>query len=143
MRLVLPWTTINIVMLFLYWICTSFTFADTRSEFSLLYPDSLIKISPQYRQFAPAQDQISENRARALLQFAGKTILKEIHERNRKHTLSYIKTVGENRRSYMALYKKKLISQLGVDVSRFKKGLNRSKDLCAIVGGLFTRDSRI
>lgn len=78
-------------------------------------------MSLQYRQFAPDQDQLSENRPRALIQFAGKTILKEIHERNRKYTLSYVKEVGENRRSYMALYKKKLSNQLTADVSRFLK----------------------
>ncbi|KAF8509808.1 vacuolar protein sorting-associated protein 13 [Gautieria morchelliformis] len=69
----------------------------------------------QYRQFAPNQDQLSQNRARALIQFAGKTILKEIHERNRKYTLSYVKEVGNHRRSYMALYKKKLSNQLTPD----------------------------
>jgi vacuolar protein sorting-associated protein 13A/C len=67
---------------------------------------------------------MGDNRARALLQFAGKTILKEIHEKNRKHTLSYVKEVGENRRSYMAFYKKKLTNQLSVDVSAFLNKLS-------------------
>ena len=101
-------------------------------------------MSLQYRQFAPVQDQLSENRPRALIQFAGKTILKEIHERNRKNTLSYVKEVGENRRSYMALYKKKLSNQLTADVSRFAHALEQFKDACTSdIGHLITGSTRI
>ncbi|KAF8591826.1 vacuolar protein sorting-associated protein 13 [Ramaria rubella] len=66
----------------------------------------------QYRQFAPDPHALNANRARALIEFAGKTILREIHEKNRKHTLPYIKQVGESRRSYMTLYRKKLSNQM-------------------------------
>ncbi|KAF8516153.1 hypothetical protein BU17DRAFT_51124 [Hysterangium stoloniferum] len=66
----------------------------------------------QYRQIAPAQSDLEQNRARALIQFAGKTILREIHERNRKYTLAYIKEVGQDRRSYMAVFRKKLVNHM-------------------------------
>ncbi|KIJ26914.1 hypothetical protein M422DRAFT_55307 [Sphaerobolus stellatus SS14] len=80
----------------------------------------------QYRRFAPDQAALQENRPRALINFAGNTILREIRERNRKYTWAYISEVGKKRREYMSLFKKKLLNQLSPEDTHALEGLEHN-----------------
>ncbi|SNX84266.1 related to VPS13 - involved in regulating membrane traffic [Melanopsichium pennsylvanicum] len=61
----------------------------------------------QYRKFRPSQEQLEQNKPRALLRFAGKAILNEVHERHRVWTWDYFKQRRDDRKEYVELFKQK------------------------------------
>ncbi|KAG8963047.1 hypothetical protein FRC03_003482 [Tulasnella sp. 419] len=61
----------------------------------------------QYRKYKPSEEQLKENRAKALLKFAGDSILREIHEKNKKWTWDYLRERRDDRHKYVELFKRK------------------------------------
>ncbi|SPO25926.1 related to VPS13 - involved in regulating membrane traffic [Ustilago trichophora] len=61
----------------------------------------------QYRKFRPSQEELEENKPRALLRFAGKAILNEVHERHRVWTWDYFRERRDDRKEYVELFKQK------------------------------------
>lgn len=61
----------------------------------------------QYRKFRPSAEELEENRPRALLRFAGKAILNEVHERHRVWTWDYFRERRDDRKEYVELFKQK------------------------------------
>ncbi|KAJ1311503.1 hypothetical protein OPQ81_009990 [Rhizoctonia solani] len=61
----------------------------------------------QYRAHRPSEGELGDNKARAMLRFAGKMILKEIHEKNYKWTWEYFAKRRDDRKEYVRLFKKK------------------------------------
>ncbi|TFY54315.1 hypothetical protein EVJ58_g8935 [Rhodofomes roseus] len=61
----------------------------------------------QYQKFRPKAEQLNENRPRALLQFAGRAILDEVHEHRRRWTWAYFAERRNERHRYVELFKKK------------------------------------
>jgi vacuolar protein sorting-associated protein 13A/C len=70
----------------------------------------------QYRQYRPTKEELEENKGRALIRFAGRAILGDIHERNRRWTWAYFAERREDRKAYVDLFKKQMLNQL-VDLS--------------------------
>ncbi|OSX67568.1 hypothetical protein POSPLADRAFT_1064162 [Postia placenta MAD-698-R-SB12] len=66
----------------------------------------------QYQRYRPSAERLTEDRPRALLQFAGKAILDEVHERNRKWTWGYFAERRDDRHRYVELFKKKQLNTL-------------------------------
>jgi vacuolar protein sorting-associated protein 13A/C len=65
---------------------------------------------------------VEKNRGRALISFAGKAILSDIHERNRRWTWAYFAERRDDRNAYVELFKKQMLNQLaagGADLQRF------------------------
>lgn len=61
----------------------------------------------QYRRFRPAIEEIEQNRPRALLQFAGRAILNEVHEKHKVWTWDYFRQRRDDRKLYVELFKEK------------------------------------
>ncbi|MCO5590231.1 hypothetical protein L7F22_044200 [Adiantum nelumboides] len=61
----------------------------------------------QYRRFRPAPQELEENRPRALLQFAGRAILNEVHEKHRVWSWDYFRQRRDDRKEYVRLFKEK------------------------------------
>ncbi|CAE6434049.1 unnamed protein product, partial [Rhizoctonia solani] len=61
----------------------------------------------QYRAHRPSDDELKENKARAMLRFAGKMILQEVHEKNYKWSWQHFAKRRDDRREYIKLFKKK------------------------------------
>ncbi|KAN0063379.1 Vacuolar protein sorting-associated protein 13 [Thecaphora frezii] len=61
----------------------------------------------QYRRFRPSPEEIEENRPRALLRFAGRAILNEVHEKHRTWTWDYLRERRDDRKEYVTLFKEK------------------------------------
>ncbi|QRV76706.1 vacuolar protein sorting-associated protein 13 [Ceratobasidium sp. AG-Ba] len=61
----------------------------------------------QYRAFKPSEDELKANKARALLQFAGKMILREVHEKNYRWSWAHFAKRRDDRKRYVELFKKK------------------------------------
>ncbi|KAH9835542.1 vacuolar protein sorting-associated protein 13 [Rhodofomes roseus] len=61
----------------------------------------------QYQKFRPKAEQLNENRPRALLKFAGRAILDEVHEHRRRWTWAYFAERRNERHRYVELFKKK------------------------------------
>lgn len=61
----------------------------------------------QYRKFRPSAEELEENRPRALLRFAGKAILNEVHERHRVWSWDYFRERRDDRKEYVELFKQK------------------------------------
>lgn len=61
----------------------------------------------QYRRFRPSQEDLDKNRPRALLRFAGKAIVNEVHEKYRVWSWDYLRQRRDERKEYVALFKKK------------------------------------
>ncbi|KAJ9479242.1 Vacuolar protein sorting-associated protein 13 [Pseudozyma hubeiensis] len=61
----------------------------------------------QYRKFRPDAEELEKNRPRALLRFAGKAILNEVHERHRVWTWDYFRERRDDRKEYVELFKQK------------------------------------
>ncbi|WFD18280.1 Vacuolar protein sorting-associated protein 13 [Malassezia caprae] len=59
----------------------------------------------QYQRFRPTEAQLSENRPRALLCFAGQAILNEVHQRRRVWTWAFMKERRDLRLKYIELFK--------------------------------------
>ncbi|KZT65144.1 vacuolar protein sorting-associated protein 13 [Daedalea quercina L-15889] len=66
----------------------------------------------QYRKYRPTAEELNENRPRALLQFAGRAILDEVHERRRRWTWAYFAARRDERHRYVELFKKKQLNPL-------------------------------
>ncbi|KAA1471483.1 DUF1162-domain-containing protein [Dentipellis sp. KUC8613] len=64
----------------------------------------------QYRKFYPSEDELQENRPKALLQFAGRAILDGVRTSNRKWTWAYFAERRDDRHYYVDLFKKKLLN---------------------------------
>ncbi|KZT30580.1 vacuolar protein sorting-associated protein 13 [Neolentinus lepideus HHB14362 ss-1] len=75
----------------------------------------------QYRKVRPSEEDLRQNRARALFRFAGNAILSGIQERNRKWTWSYFAERRDDRKRYVELFKQKSIGPLvGNDLELFE-----------------------
>lgn len=61
----------------------------------------------QYRRFRPPIAELEENRPKALLQFAGRAILNEVHEKHRVWTWDYFRQRRDDRKEYVRLFKEK------------------------------------
>ncbi len=61
----------------------------------------------QYRKFRPSTEELQENKPRALLRFAGKAILNEVHDRHRVWTWDYFRERRDERKEYVELFKHK------------------------------------
>lgn len=61
----------------------------------------------QYRKFRPSPEELQENKPRALLRFAGKAILNEVHQRHRVWTWDYFRERRDDRKEYVELFKHK------------------------------------
>lgn len=59
----------------------------------------------QYRKFRPSIEQLEENKPRALLLFAGRAILNEVHEKHRVWSWDYFKERRDDRKEYVELFK--------------------------------------
>jgi len=59
----------------------------------------------QYQRFRPTEAQLAENRPKALLRFAGKVILNEVHQRRRVWTWDFMKERRDMRLKYIDLFK--------------------------------------
>ncbi|KAG7099216.1 hypothetical protein E1B28_001083 [Marasmius oreades] len=75
----------------------------------------------QYRKFLPSDIEFSTNAARARLKFAGTAILEGVRDRRRRWTWKYFAERRDDRRGYVDLFQKKLLSVLaGPDVTEFE-----------------------
>ncbi|KAG9102497.1 hypothetical protein FRC06_001944 [Ceratobasidium sp. 370] len=78
----------------------------------------------QYRAFKPTEEALKENKARAMLQFAGKMILREVHEKNYKWTWAHFAKRRDDRKRYVQLFKKKELDKnktlTGEDLAAFE-----------------------
>ena len=72
----------------------------------------------QYKKFLPAEQQLTQNVARARLQFAANAILSVVHEKNRKWTWAYFAERRDDRNKYVGLFQKKLLGPLLGEVGR-------------------------
>ncbi|KAG8709546.1 hypothetical protein FRC08_018268, partial [Ceratobasidium sp. 394] len=79
----------------------------------------------QYRAFKPTEEALKENKARAMLQFAGKMILREVHEKNHKWTWTHFAKRRDDRKRYVELFKKRELDKnktlVGEDLAAFEE----------------------
>jgi len=68
-------------------------------------------------QFRSSDDDLQQNRPRALLQFAGRAILDEVHQRHRQWTWAYFAERRDDRHRYVELFKQKQLSAMTAQVS--------------------------
>ncbi|CEL57657.1 Vacuolar protein sorting-associated protein 13 OS=Saccharomyces cerevisiae (strain ATCC 204508 / S288c) GN=VPS13 PE=1 SV=1 [Rhizoctonia solani AG-1 IB] len=61
----------------------------------------------EYRAHRPRDEELKPNKARAMLQFAGRMILKEVHEKNHKWTWEHFAKRRDDRKEYVKLFKTK------------------------------------
>lgn len=61
----------------------------------------------QYRKFRPQPEEVEENKPRALLRFAGKAILNEVHEKHKVWSWDYFRERRDDRKEYVSLFKEK------------------------------------
>lgn len=61
----------------------------------------------QYRRFRPAVEELEENRPRAMLHFAGRAILNEVHEKHKVWSWDYFRQRRDDRREYVRLFMEK------------------------------------
>ncbi|PWZ02331.1 hypothetical protein BCV70DRAFT_172197 [Testicularia cyperi] len=61
----------------------------------------------QYRKFRPSSEEIEQNRPRALLRFAGRAILNEVHEKHKVWSWDYFRQRRDDRKEYVELFKQK------------------------------------
>ncbi|KAF8588111.1 hypothetical protein K439DRAFT_1658746 [Ramaria rubella] len=69
----------------------------------------------QNRRFRPMHGQQDKPHPAFLLQYAGQTVLNKIHERQKPHTFSNIERVGKRRRSYIKLFRRRVLGQEASD----------------------------
>uniref|UniRef100_A0A0W0G3E4 Putative vacuolar protein sorting-associated protein vps13 n=1 Tax=Moniliophthora roreri TaxID=221103 RepID=A0A0W0G3E4_MONRR len=75
----------------------------------------------QYRKYQPKDQEFSINKAQARLKFAATAILEGVRERRRRWTWEYFAERRDDRRRYVELFQKKLLSTLnGQDVKDFE-----------------------
>ncbi|CAE6445232.1 unnamed protein product [Rhizoctonia solani] len=79
----------------------------------------------QYRAHRPSDDELKENKARAMLRFAGKMILQEVHEKNYKWTWEHFAKRRDDRKEYVRLFKAKELDKskvlYGEDLATFQE----------------------
>lgn len=92
-----------------------------RHQVSMWLPTSKVSFRSlsQYRKFRPSDDEISRNRGRAYLKFAMEAILDGVHERRRKWTWEYFLERRDTRRSYVEVFKRKLMNVMRDSVGPF------------------------
>ncbi|EIW86715.1 vacuolar protein sorting-associated protein 13 [Coniophora puteana RWD-64-598 SS2] len=66
----------------------------------------------QYQKYRPTEQELEENRPRALLRFAGKAIMDGVHEQRRKWTWAYFAERRDDRNEYVELFEKKVMNTL-------------------------------
>jgi vacuolar protein sorting-associated protein 13A/C len=66
----------------------------------------------QYRKLRPSDEELKENRPKALIKFAGRAILNSVHDRRRKWTWAYFAERRDDRNAYVELFHKKLLNPL-------------------------------
>lgn len=75
----------------------------------------------QYRRLRPSDEEIAASKARAMLKFAGKAILDQVHEKRKRWTWEHFRERRDDRKRYVGLYKKKLPATLvGPDLGEFE-----------------------
>ncbi|GJN91455.1 hypothetical protein Rhopal_004478-T1 [Rhodotorula paludigena] len=72
----------------------------------------------EYRGFRPPQREIDQNRNRALWKFAINAIRSEVHEKHRQWSWAYFAERRDDRKAYVALFKKKSLGTIGVEESQ-------------------------
>ncbi|PWN54382.1 hypothetical protein IE53DRAFT_157097 [Violaceomyces palustris] len=83
----------------------------------------------QYRRFRPSPEEMEENRPRALLKFAGKAILNEVHEKHKVWTWDYFRERRDDRREYVRLFKFKSRQSQGQTQSLATAAASQSDEL--------------
>ena len=74
----------------------------------------------QYRRLRPSDEEVAASKARAMLKFAGKAILDQVHERRKRWTWEHFRERRDDRKRYVELYKKKLPATLvGPELGEF------------------------
>lgn len=86
--------------------------AQYRSAISLVDMYHVYLRQYQYRKYRPNQVEFKENRAKALLKYAGTAILTGVQERRRKWTWEYFAERRDDRLKYVDLFKRKLSAPL-------------------------------
>ncbi|UZJ53507.1 hypothetical protein CBS101457_002827 [Exobasidium rhododendri] len=83
----------------------------------------------QYRKFRPKVEELEENHPRAMLQFAGRAILSEVHEKHKVWTWDFFKQRRDDRKQYVTLFKdkeqqsqKQNQSQAGIQATQSEAG---------------------
>ncbi|TIB10448.1 hypothetical protein E3P92_03204 [Wallemia ichthyophaga] len=76
----------------------------------------------QYIRLRPNADELHANKPRALLSFAARAILNEVHERNKKWTWAYFAERRDDRKLYVALWKERKESE------RLQKGMESDRE---------------
>ncbi|KZS92954.1 vacuolar protein sorting-associated protein 13 [Sistotremastrum niveocremeum HHB9708] len=66
----------------------------------------------QYHKYRPTEEELDNNRSRALLRFAGNAILQGVHDKNRRWTWQYFAERRDDRHSYVRIFKQKLTNQI-------------------------------
>ncbi|KZT02705.1 vacuolar protein sorting-associated protein 13 [Laetiporus sulphureus 93-53] len=66
----------------------------------------------QYQRYRPSTEEFEQNRPRALIRFAGRAILDEVHERRRRWAWAYFAERRDDRHRYLELFKKKQLNPL-------------------------------
>ncbi|CEH13766.1 Vacuolar protein sorting-associated protein [Ceraceosorus bombacis] len=61
----------------------------------------------QYRRYRPAAAELEENKPRAMLRFAARAILNEVHEKRKVWTWAYFAQRRDERKEYVELFKQK------------------------------------
>ncbi|KAH7930968.1 vacuolar protein sorting-associated protein 13 [Leucogyrophana mollusca] len=79
----------------------------------------------QYRKYRPSDKEFEENRAKALLRFAGKAILEGVHEQRRKWSWAYFAERRDDRNKYVELFERKVTSTLREGDSTYLAALER------------------
>ncbi|EJD47755.1 vacuolar protein sorting-associated protein vps13 [Auricularia subglabra TFB-10046 SS5] len=81
----------------------------------------------RYNQYRKYRDPVAEqsSRSRALLRYAGRAILAEVHDKNRRWSWSYFAERRDERRNYVELFKKQTVSQLSADEATELAALER------------------
>ncbi|BGP36549.1 Vacuolar protein sorting-associated protein 13 [Rhodotorula kratochvilovae] len=72
----------------------------------------------EYRRFRPPQRAIEQNRNRALWRFAIDAIKSEVHEKHRQWSWAYFAERRDDRKAYVALFKRKTYGTIDVEESQ-------------------------
>ena len=85
----------------------------------------------QYRSFRPLAQELEDNRPRAMLRFAGRAILNEVHEKHKVWSWDYFRQRRDDRKQYVTLFKEKEEqvnktnqNQVGIQATQSEEGSN-------------------
>lgn len=73
----------------------------------------------QYRKYRPDESEFQQSRPKALLKFAGRVILEEVHDKNIRWTWEYFRERRDDRRRYVELFKFKVTKTLTSPVGSY------------------------